>query len=160
MKRISKIFLCLLCTCGCLSTAYAQKVASYQESQIECLATEMDGSVTLRVTGTGKNKADAQEQAKKNAVYAVIFEGIRDGKKGADYRPILTEVNARERYEEYFNIFFADGGEYKKYVSMADSKRYSKEKASNKLYKSYRLTVRVLRSKLKARLKEDNVLKH
>lgn len=144
-----------LSLCG----TYAQSVASFHEQPVECLGVELDGSQTLRSTGSGNTKSDAVEQAKKNAVWAVVFDGIRQGKSRCDMRPLLNEVNAKEKYEEYFNIFFADGGEYLKYVSMEDEKRRSKDKTKNKYYKNYTITVRVLRSELKARLRADNILK-
>ena len=131
--------------------------AIYDRSSIKCIGVELDGSQTLRVLGYGRNRADAKEQAMKNAVWAVIFDGIRDG-SGCNMRPLVTEVNARERYEDYFNIFFADGGEYKKYVSLRDTKKRSATKAKDKVGYSYELTIRVLRSELKNRLKADNVI--
>ena len=133
--------------------------ASFHKQGIECLGIEQDGSQTVRVTGQGRNKTDAEEQAKKDAVYAVIFEGIRSGAGGCDMRPLINEVNARRKYEDYFDIFFMDKGEYSKYVSMEDSRCGSKIKAKNNYFKSYRLTVRVLRPELKARLMADNVIK-
>lgn len=125
---------------------------------VECLGVEMDGSQTLRVAGEGRNRSDAREQCKKNAVWAVIFNGVRDGVGGCDMRPLVTEVNAQERYEDYFNLFFADGGPYLKYVSLRDTKSGSTEHKKDKIGATYYLTVRVLRSKLKARLKADNVI--
>lgn len=132
--------------------------AIYDRSSIKCIGVELDGSQTLRVLGYGRNRADAKEQAMKNAVWAVIFDGIRDGVQGCNMRPLVTEVNARERYEDYFNIFFADGGEYKKYVSLQDTKKRSANKSKDKVGYSYELTIRVLRSELKSRLKADNVI--
>lgn len=132
--------------------------AIYDRSSIKCIGVELDGSQTLRVLGYGRNRADAKEQAMKNAVWAVIFDGISDGSQGCNMRPLVTEVNARERYEDYFNIFFADGGEYKKYVSLRDTKKRSATKAKDKVGYSYELTIRVLRSELKNRLKADNVI--
>lgn len=132
--------------------------AIYDRSSIKCIGVELDGSQTLRVLGYGRNRADAKEQAMKNAVWAVIFDGIRDGSQGCNMRPLVTEVNARERYEDYFNIFFADGGEYKKYVSLRDTKKRSATKVKDKVGYSYELTIRVLRSELKNRLKADNVI--
>lgn len=156
MVQLTMIFVMTLCMSV---DVQAQSVASFHDQPVECLGVELDGSQTLRSMGSGNTKFDAVEQAKKNAVWAVIFNGIRQGKAGCDMRPLLNEVNAKEKYEEYFNIFFADGGEYKKYVSMEDQKRRSKDKSKNKYYKNYTITVRVLRSELKARLKQDNVLK-
>lgn len=122
------------------------------------MGTELDGSQTLRVLGYGRNRVDAKEQAMKNAVYAVVFDGIRDGVQGCNLRPLVTEVNARERYEDYFNIFFSDNGEYKKYVSLKDTKKRSADRAKDKVGYSYEMTIRVLRSELKERLKKDNVI--
>lgn len=136
-----------------------KRIATYQKQAIECLGVEGDGSQTLRVTGTGRNKSDAKEQAKKDAVMAVIFNGIRGGLAGCDTRPLVNEHNARDKYAEYFNIFFMDNGAYKRYVTLEDRKRRSNDKSKNKFFKNYRLTVRVLRSELQARLRADNIIK-
>ena len=60
----------------------------------------MDGSLTLRVMGTGRNKIDAFEQAKKQAVYDVLFKGITKGNTDYNMRPVMTEVNARQRHQD------------------------------------------------------------
>ncbi len=139
-------------------SAYAQRQTVYDRQSIQCIGTELDGSQTLRVTGYGRNRTDAKEQAMKNAVWAVIFDGVRDGTDGCNLRPLVSEVNARERYEDYFNIFFSDKGEYKKYVSLRDTKRRSAGRKKDKVGYLYEMTIRVLRSELKARLKADNVI--
>jgi hypothetical protein len=142
---------------GCSSTYQAASpFVSYETS---CLGIENDGSQTLRAWGEGRNKTDAVEQAKKNAVNDVIFKGITAGQTDCNMRPLVTEVNARERYEEYFDKFFMDGGEYKKYVLTKDEKHNSKEKQKNKISAKYGVTVRVLRNDLKSRLKIDGVIK-
>lgn len=153
---LSTLALCSLSLTGCKSSATS--VTPYHSVPIECMGVEHDGSQTLRVSGTGRNKADAVEQAKKNAVCEVIFKGIRYGKQECNMRPLVTEVNAEEKYENYFNIFFADGGEYLKYVSMADERNHSRDKAKAQAFVSYTITVRVLRAELKERLKADHVI--
>lgn len=154
MKKIILTFIAALS----LTYAEAQTQTVYARSSIRCMGVELDGSQTLRVQGYGRNRSDAKEQAMKNAVWAVIFDGIRDGVGGCNMRPLVTEVNARERYEDYFNIFFADNGEYKKYVSLRDTKKRSGGRSKDKLGYAYDLTIRVLRADLKARLKADNVI--
>ena len=154
MKKILLTMLAVLSLTG--SEAQTQSV--YARNSIRCLGVELDGSQTLRVQGYGRNRSDAKEQAMKNAVWAVIFDGIRDGAEGCNMRPLVTEVNAKERYEDYFNLFFADNGEYKKYVSLRDTKKRSGGRSKDKLGYAYDLTIRVLRPELKARLKADNVI--
>lgn len=154
MKRL----LFMLATVFSLIHAVAQSQTVYARTSVRCMGTELDGSQTLRVQGYGRNRADAKEQAMKNAVWAVLFDGIKDGVPGCNMRPLVPEVNAHERYEEYFNRFFADNGEYRKYVSLRDTKRRSGGKVKDKLGYSYDLTVRVLRSELKARLMADKII--
>lgn len=151
-----RLLFALLFSFAMVVNADAQAV--YARNSIRCLGVELDGSQTLRVLGYGRNRSDAKEQAMKNAVWAVIFDGIRDGVEGCNMRPLVTEVNARERYEDYFNIFFADNGAYKQYVSLRDTKVRSGGKAKDKVGYSYDLTIRVLRAELKARLRADNVI--
>ena len=154
MKKLLMLFICAMS----LFNVYAQKNPVYARSSIRCMGVELDGSQTLRVQGDGRNRSDAKEQAMKNAVWAVIFDGIRDGAEGCNMRPLVTEVNAKERYEDYFNLFFADNGEYKKYVSLRDTKKRSGGRSKDKLGYAYDLTIRVLRAELKARLKADNLI--
>ena len=154
MKKLLMLFICAMS----LFNVYAQKNPVYARSSIRCMGVELDGSQTLRVQGYGRNRSDAKEQAMKNAVWAVIFDGIRNGAEGCNMRPLVTEVNAKERYEDYFNLFFADNGEYKKYVSLRDTKKRSGGRSKDKLGYAYDLTIRVLRAELKARLKADNLI--
>lgn len=158
---MTRIIITTLLVFAWLTTANAQRksVNAYHDHNVECMGVEHDGSQTLRATGRGRNKADAVEQAKKNAIRAVIFYGITEGRDGCNMRPLVTEANAEEKYEEYFNIFFMDKGEYTKYISSKDSKARSKIHSKSKVDCIYTVTVRVLRSELKARLTSDNVIK-
>lgn len=153
-----KIFT-MMAACLVAGTLAAVAQNGYTKQVIECMGVEGDGTQTVRVTGTGKNKSDALEQAKKDAVYAVIFDGIRSGTGGCDMRPLVSEVNARRTYEDYFDNFFRDGGPYKKYVSNKDRKRKTDVKTKKKNFTNFRVTLRVLRPKLKQRLREDGIIK-
>ena len=78
-KRIFKTI--LLLALGFMSHVSAQRNSNigFYIIEPECLGVELDGSVTLRSWGTGRNRIDAVDQAKKNAVYHVLFKGIRKG---------------------------------------------------------------------------------
>ena len=146
MKKLVFAMLALLLSAG----AFAQET--------ECISKEMDGSLTVRVWGTGRNRTDALEQAKKQAVYDVLFKGITRGNTDYNMRPIMTEVNARQRYQDYFDIFFMDRGEYRKYISMEDKRAGSTRTRRNYRDVTVGTTVRVLVPQLRARLKEDGLL--
>lgn len=158
MKK--KLILFLLAVTS-VTTGMAQKtsVYAYTNNTLECLGTDLDGSQTIRVSGIGRTRAASREQCRKNAVWAVIFKGVTGGIGNCNLRPLINEPNAAEKYEEYFNIFFTDNGEYLKYCSMEDNKKYSQKKAKAKTHANYTYTVRVLRPELRQRLIDDGVLK-
>ncbi|MDR1880386.1 MAG: hypothetical protein LBQ78_05585 [Tannerellaceae bacterium] len=159
MKRSILAGISLLCFLTLASCKNTTSVASFSVSETECLGVELDGSQTVRAWGTGRDKADAVEQARKNAVYDILFKGIRGGVGGCAVRPLLTEVNAAERHERYFNAFFKDRGEYRKYASQKDERSGSKISESNQSQVKYGVVVRVLRSELKEKLIQDGIIK-
>lgn len=125
---------------------------------VTCMGVDPDGTQALRSWGTGINKSKAIEQAKRRAVEAVIFDGITTGSGECNKRPLVTEVNARERYEDYFNAFFAEGGAFNRYVTL-EEKRTSRLKSTNSSMEAWGVVVRVNRTELKKRLADDNVIK-
>ncbi len=130
----------------------------YENFQAECLGVELDGTQTLRVFGKGKNKADAIEQAKKNAIRDILFKGINAGSRECSQRPLINEVNAQEKYSCYFNSFFRDKGEYLNFV-IYDKKRLSRLKSTNNSQENWGVVVTVDRSGLQQQLIHDNIIK-
>lgn len=129
---------------------------AYTSHTTSCLGTGHDGKETLRAWGTGPTKADAIEQARKNAVYDVVFRGIKSGQ--CNYTPLVTEVNAAERYADYFNPFFADGGEYRNFSTVEMGADKPLIEAKGKSQKGYGVVVTVDRAKLRQQLRKDGVL--
>jgi hypothetical protein len=129
----------------------------------ECLGIELDGSQTVKSWGNGRNRFDAVEQAKKNAVNDVLFNGINEGKQDCEKRPVLVEVNARQNHEKYFNAFFSDGGEYKDFVSLKDERNIDKINRDMKGARqsvTHGIVIRVLRAELKQKMLDDGIIKN
>ena len=64
----------IMLICAALMTLCFAQESAAQAYQTECISVEQDGSQTLRVFGKGRNRSDAMEQAKKDAVYEVLFK--------------------------------------------------------------------------------------
>ena len=103
-----------------------KKLAGNYTYKSECMGVELDGSQTIKAWGNGRNRSDAVDQAKKNAIRDVIFFGINEGKSECNSKPLIFEVNAQDKYEDYFAKFFADGGEYKNFISLRDERIFDK----------------------------------
>ena len=154
MKRL--IIMALVALGATTLKAQTRMGETYNLPPVKYLNTELDGSITVRSYGEGKRKADAREQARKNAVYTIMFKGIEA--KGQPIRPLVTEANAYERHEDYFATFFADGGTYKEFVSTQDEKYSSKQKMRGSTQNAFGSVVRVLRGQLKARRIADCII--
>ena len=157
MKNILIISFSLVIYSGCnlydISSSYSYKT--------ECFGTELDGSQTVKAWGTGRNRFDAVEQAKKNAVNDIIFKGINNGEQSCQMRPLIIEVQAREKYEDYFNVFFADDGKYLEFVSLKDERilqKISRDWVKSREGVTNGIMLRVLRSDLKQQLFEDKII--
>lgn len=162
MKTLTKVLFVLVIALGICSCKMQRKVAGNYTYKTECLNVESDGSQTVKAWGTGRNRWDAIEQAKKNAVQDVLFSGICNGKPECNSKPIIFEVNAREKYEDYFNAFFKDDGPYAQYVTCRDERIGSKIMRDRKRARqqiTQGVVVRVLRSELKQKMIEDGILK-
>lgn len=131
--------------------------------ETECMGIEMDGSQTVKAWGTGRNREDAVEQAKKNGVRDVLFKGITFGKQDCNSKPVIFEVNAQEKYEDYFNAFFADQGAYKEFITGEDGSdmHFSVVQGRKKFEDqvTYGVIIRVQRAKLKDRMVTDKIIK-
>ena len=150
----------IFCSSSCSNPQ--RQIAGNYTYESECLGVELDGSQTLAVWGSGRNRTDAIEQAKKNGVRDVLFKGIRAGKSECNIKPLLPEVNAQAKYEDYYNKFFVDGGPYTHFISDKDGSdlhfeviKTRKEAGSQE---TYRVIIRVLRVELKAKMIEDKIL--
>ena len=157
-KLLSFFFGCALCAL-IMSCNTTNKLGAYYTYETECLGTELDGSYTLRAWGVGRSQVDAMEQARKNAVRDVIFKGITKGKGGCQVKPILMEVNAYDKYRDYFDKFFVDRGPYNKYVNYKDKRFGSSKRQRTDAEIKYGVIVRVKHAELREKLIQDNILK-
>ena len=161
MKNIIITSIFILCIFGSCKLRQQKKTAGYYHYDTECLGVELDGSQTLRTWGIGRNRLDAVEQAKKNAVRDVLFKGILKGKNECNQKPVLFEVNAQEKHEDYFNKFFADKGPYAEFISMKDERIIPgilKEKTKIEDEVNEEVVVRVLRAELKKKMIDDKII--
>lgn len=127
--------------------------------EVECMGSELDGTITLKTWGKGKNGIDAIEQARKEVINTILFLGIRNGQKDCDTRPILNAQNIRENKTEYFNNFFKDGGDYKKFVSNKDESFGKKVKVKGRDGEvMFGFIIRVMKNDLKNQMLKDGIL--
>lgn len=97
---------------------YAQKkTTDYMSYNIEVqfVRTGLDGTILFKVFSYGKNFNKVLENAKADAVKAVLFKGI----PGSDLqKPMVTDYQLSNTQNEFFDDFF-DSKKYLQYVSIS-----------------------------------------
>jgi hypothetical protein len=71
----------------------------------------------------------------------------------------MLEVNAKTKYEDYFNAFFADGGAYRDFTSLHDTRILTERWHNDRLQVVVQVSITVDRKGLKQKLINDNILK-
>ena len=89
--------------------------------EIQCVGTGVQGTYLIKVWSYSKDPKIAIEQAKKNAVHAIIFQGFAGGAQGCvTQKPLARNPNIENEQAGFFSTFFADGGKYMKYVTLTN----------------------------------------
>lgn len=136
------------------------KSQAYYDYDSKLIAAHGDGSYTIRAWGRSRNATMSYDAAQKQALEDVLFKGVRAQSSNlTDLKPLIMEVNGRERYEEYFNAFFSDEKNWKPFVSMKDRRTMTSRYQRTDAQTLAQVTVLVYRGELQKKLKEDGILK-
>jgi hypothetical protein len=116
------LFLLLLLPIGCYTqtSKKADKDTEVWRYEIEAVSEGKEGTYLVKVWSYSKKAEVSIEQAKKNAVHGVIFQGIIGNSRVSNQPPIASDPAAQTQYADYFNVFFKDNGPYMKYVSVSN----------------------------------------
>tara|TARA_B110000444_G_C18801344_1_gene577623 strand:- start:402 stop:878 length:477 start_codon:yes stop_codon:yes gene_type:complete len=127
------------------------KTASYYDVETECLEDKLDGSFVLNAWGKGSSKSEAIDQAKRNVLNDILFNGVN---KGCKMRPLIIEVNGDTKYKSYVYAFFDK--QYKDFISIEKSPKSLKK---SRKQTSYGIKIRVKVEAIRQKLIEDNIIK-
>ena len=112
----------VMCLVGC--RAARQKKADKDTAQfryeIECGGNAIQGTYLVKVWTYSKTASVAENQCRKNAIHGVIFKGYGGGQGCVSQRPMANQPGIESQYKEYFDSFFAEGGEFQKYASVLE----------------------------------------
>lgn len=86
--------------------------------EIECVGIGKPGTKVIKVWSYSKKATIAINQAKKNAVHGIIFQGYAGGGQGCTaQKPLVSDPAVEQQKEEFFDNFFEDEGKFMKFVS-------------------------------------------
>ncbi len=105
------IFCLTFLTFGCTKKVTPNAFYDYE---VQSMGTGAQGTSLLKSWGQGNTQKQAIEEAKKNAIRALLFKGVPNS---PDMRPIINQPGAEQQNRQYFETFFAKGGTYLRFIS-------------------------------------------
>lgn len=160
MKRYSLIVLvAALMLVGCTKRVNPT-MGSFIPTETKFMNNIGDGSIVVRAWGFGATTEDARNQAQKQALRDIIFKGVNVNGNAMLSKPLVTELNAEQKYQAFFNAFFAENGDWTRFVSAQDDLTKKRNKRTDETWqKTESATVRVHVAELQGYLMDKGILK-
>lgn len=157
MKTLVKLaLLCLsaitLISCG------AQRMVSTQissnNSTFECVGLTDKGECMVSATGTGSDTSSISSVVLKNAIYALLFDGIKGNEENRvkDLPPMIADKNTFNTKTEYLTPFFSTNGKYLQFIKPMPGAlpKTIRTKSGYKVTTTYLIDKNALRKELEA----------
>lgn len=133
---------------------------SWDNYEITTEKVGVEGTKFVKVWGFGKTEDKAIMAAKRNAIHACLFRGL-PGSTNANATPaICSNPNTYDEHSEYFDSFFAAGGDYLRYVNMTtDGVPSGQDKRKVKGGYKCAIYVQVMFDNLKRQMEADGIVR-
>jgi hypothetical protein len=146
----------LLCSVASAQSKKANDIDNYNY-EVQFVKVGLQGTILFKIYSYGKNQESCIENAKLNAVKAVIFKGI----PGSDLqRPMVSESGAEDKYRDFFQLFFQKSGKYLRFVSISGDGSINPDDRF-KVGKNYKIgvVVAVQKADLRKELEDAGIIK-
>ncbi|PKP36529.1 MAG: hypothetical protein CVT98_07650 [Bacteroidetes bacterium HGW-Bacteroidetes-15] len=156
---LGAIALLIIFSTSCASLKKAEDVAIPQP-ELEAMPTGTQGTYLVKVWSYSKDPMIDVSEVKRNALNGILFEGFK-GKPGIPGQvAIVQDPNVRIDKADFFKAFFADGGDFHKYVEPVNKGAIAAEDRMRvgKIYK-IGMVCSVKSAELRKHLEESGVLR-
>jgi hypothetical protein len=130
---------------------------SYNNYQTECVSLEIDGYISFKIWNTKSGKSYKPEQARKDAIHAVLFAGIAGGNGCSTQTALLVKSEEIDKFKKIEKDFFSSKGNWSKYTRSSTTITTLPINLGQKNWKVYQVSVS--KDALKKYLEEKSILK-
>jgi len=155
MKYIFLSLLLLVHFCS-----FAQRTGKQPDNynyEVQFIKTGVQGTEIFKVFAYGRNEKECTINAKADAIKAILFKGVPGS---GIIRPMVDEINAEEKYKEYFKSFLEPNGKYLNFVAISNDGSIDPDdrlKVGNKLKIGVLLVIQ--KDNLRKQLESDGIIK-
>jgi hypothetical protein len=157
MKKLA-LFIAALAMIG-IAGCGPKRSQAYYDKPSQVISATAEGTYIIRVQVRAKDAVVAFKEAQRKVVKEVIFDGVKAANSGmTDLKPLCFDLNAREKYEDYWNAFFSDEGPWQDFTSYKDRRATSTRYERDGRLMVETGTVTVDRAGIKKKLQEDGII--
>ena len=125
--------------------------------QTECVTIETDGYVTIKIWDTKKGAKYKSEQARKDAIHAILFSGISGGNGCTTQPSILNKNEEQENFKSIEKSFFAKKGKWSMFTRSSATETTLPANLGVKNWKVYQVSIS--KNELRKYLEEQKIIK-
>ena len=140
-----------------LSSILFSFTTNNQNYQTECVSLGTDGYITIKIWDTKKGFKYKPEQARKDAIHAILFSGIAGCNACPAQAPILNKTEEQENFNGIKKSFFAKNGNWSMYTRSSATETTLPLHLGVKNWKVYQVSVS--KNELRKYLEEQKIIK-
>ena len=125
--------------------------------QTECVTIETDGYATFKIWDTNIGAKYSQEEARKDAINAILFSGISGSNGCATQPPILNKTEEQENFKSIEKSFFSKKGKWIIFTRSAAPETTLPANLGVKNWKVYQVSVS--KNELRKYLEDQKIIK-
>jgi hypothetical protein len=146
--RFLTVVICSIQLLGCSSNRYFQS---------ECAGLVNSGSVDVLVWNTKKGSLYSLDEARKDAIYAVLYSGISNGNSCTSQPALLSNDDERKNFDKISKEFFSKSGKWTLFTSNAKVSNIIPSSVGDDNVKVYQISVS--KGDLRKYLEEKKIIK-
>ena len=152
IDSIQKTFLILILSLALFTNAFSQSNYQY-----ECISIKDDGYITFKIWNPQKGKNYKFNQARKDAIYAILVSGVPSNENCASQKPLLQNQEGIEKFRDVEKEFFDNKGVWETFTRSSEIETTMPVSLGKKEWKVYQVSVS--KNLLRKYLEEKNIVK-
>jgi len=132
-------------------------VADNRTFQTECITLETDGYLSIKIWDTKKGAKYKPEQARKDAIYAILYSGVAGGMGCSTQPPILNKTEEQVNFKSIEKNFFSRKGKWSIFTRSAATETTLPVNLGIKKWKVYQVSIS--KNELRKYLEEQKIIK-
>ena len=125
--------------------------------QTECVSLETDGYYTIKIWDTKKGDSYRPEEARKDAIHAILFSGIAGANGCSTQQPMLNKIEDQDNFKTIEKEFFAKKGKWSMFTRSATMATTMPISLGQKEWKVYQVSIS--KNALRQYLEEMKIIK-